>query len=51
MPVYSIQIFHNFALAMLTTIEQKFPIFQHAPVEKRTPEVEVDQVKFETLGY
>jgi len=40
MPIYSRPIFYNFAFAILTTIEQIFPLFQRALVENGTPEVE-----------
>ena len=40
MPIYSLQIFPNFTLAILTTIEQIFPLFQRALVGNRTPEVD-----------
>ena len=41
-PIHSMQIFSDFASAVLTTVDMKFPFFQQALVEKRTPEV--DQV-------
>jgi len=47
LPIYSMQIYPIFAIAMLTTIEQIFPLFQRDLVEKSTPEV--DQVQFVTL--
>jgi len=49
MPVYSMQIFSNFALAILTSSEQIFPLFQGSLMENGTPEV--DQLQFVTLGY
>ena len=39
-PIYPIQFFPNFALAVLTTIEQIFPLFQRDQVENGTPEVD-----------
>ena len=40
--IYSMQIYPNFAIAILTKIEQIFPLFERDLVDKGTPEV--DQV-------
>ena len=39
-PIHSMQFFPDFALAVLTTVEMKFPFFQQAFVEKSTQEFE-----------
>ena len=40
-PMYPMQIFPNIALAILTTIDQIFPLFQRYMMENSTPEVDL----------